>query len=104
MAMIFLSDEDRAGRRSVKVFSTIQGARTGRWCQAEAGAYPDRCDCILEDLTNGVATDFTIQYACPERSRRGTVNGRRVTYRHGHCEKCGPEYAHGRKLHPIPSR
>jgi hypothetical protein len=63
MAMIFLSDEDRAGRRSVKVFSTIQGARTGRWCQAEAGAYPDRCDCILEDLTNGVATHFTIQYA-----------------------------------------
>ena len=48
MAMIFLSDEDQAGRpavqslraagrRSVKVFSTIQGARTGRWCQAEAG-------------------------------------------------------------------
>jgi hypothetical protein len=65
MAMIFLSDEDRAGRpavqsapslklwsvsdlraagrpgapklrsvgrRSVKVFSTIQGAGTGRWC------------------------------------------------------------------------
>jgi hypothetical protein len=25
MAVIFLSDEDRAGRRSVKVFSTIQG-------------------------------------------------------------------------------
>jgi hypothetical protein len=67
MAMIFLSDEDRAGRRSVKVLSTIQGARTGRWCQAEAGAYPDRCDCILEDLTNGLATHFTIQY--------GTVNG-----------------------------
>ena len=58
MAMIFLSDEDRAERRSVKVFNTIQGARTGRWCQAEAGAYPDRCDCILEDLTNGVATHF----------------------------------------------
>ena len=37
MAMIFLSDQDRAGRRSVKIFSTIQGARTGRWCQAEAG-------------------------------------------------------------------
>src|SRR6516165_40808 len=69
MAMIFLSDEDRAERRSVKVFNTIQGARTGRWCQAEAGAYPDRCDCILEDLSNGVATHFTIQY--------GTVNGRR---------------------------
>jgi hypothetical protein len=50
MAMIFLSGEDRAGRRSVKVFSTIKGARTGRWCQAEAGAYPDRCDCILEEL------------------------------------------------------
>src|SRR5215472_4750521 len=70
MAVIFLSDEDRAGRRSVKVFSTIQGARTGRWCQAEAGLYPDRCDCILEDLSNGVATHFSIQY--------GTVNGRRV--------------------------
>ena len=37
MAMIFLSDENRAGRGWVKVFSTIQGARTGRWCQAEAG-------------------------------------------------------------------
>jgi hypothetical protein len=36
MAMIFLSDGDRAGRRSVKVFSTIHGARIGRWCQAEA--------------------------------------------------------------------
>ena len=106
MAMIFLSDEDRAERRSVKVatanrhyikvFNTIQGARTGRWCQAEAGAYPDRCDCILEDLSNGVATHFTVQY--------GTVNGRRVTYRHGHCEKCALEHAHGRKLHPIPPR
>ena len=96
MAMIFLSDEDRAGRRSVKVLSTIQGARTGRWCQAEAGAYPDRCDCILEDLSNGIATHFTIQY--------GTVNGKRVAYRHGHCEKCAPAPAHGRKLHPIPPR
>jgi hypothetical protein len=94
MAMIFLSGEDRAGRRSVRVFSTIEGARTGRWCQVEAGAYPDRCDCILEDLTNGIATHFTIQY--------GTINGKRVAYRHGHCEKCAPEYAKGRKLHPIP--
>jgi hypothetical protein len=50
----------------------------------------------LEDLTNGVATQFTIQY--------GTIEGRRVAYRHGHCEKCAPEYAHGRKLHPIPPR
>jgi hypothetical protein len=50
----------------------------------------------LENLTNGVATHFTIQY--------GTVNGKRVAYRHGHCEKCAPEYAHGRKLHPIPKR
>jgi hypothetical protein len=83
MAVIFLSDEDRAGRpafqsapslklwsvsdlrtagrpgapklwsvgrRSVKVFSTIQGARTGRWCQAEPGAYPDRCDCTVSFL------------------------------------------------------
>jgi len=96
MAMIFLSDEDRASRRSVKVFSTIQRARTGRWCRADAGAYPDRCDCILEDLSNGVATRFTIQY--------GTVNGKRVAYRHGHCQKCAPEFAHGRKLHPIPKR
>ena len=67
MAMIFLSDEDRVGRRSVKAFSTIPGARTGRWCRADAGLYPDRCDCILEDLTNGVATHFTVQY--------GTING-----------------------------
>jgi len=78
MAMIFLSDEARAGRRSVKIFSTIQGATTGRWCQAEAGAYPDRCDRILYDLTNGVATHFTIQYS--------TIEGRRVAYRQGHCE------------------
>ena len=56
MAMIFLSDEDRAGGRSVN------------W--------------ILEDLTNGVAIHFTIQY--------GTVNGKRVAHRHGHCEKCIP--------------
>jgi hypothetical protein len=94
MAMIFLSREDQAGRRSVKVVNTIQGARTGRWCQAEAGAYPDRCDCILEDLTNGVATHFTIQY--------GTVNGKRVAYRHGHCEKCAPEYAHSANSIPFP--
>jgi hypothetical protein len=47
-------------------------------------------------LSNGVATQFTIQY--------GRVNGRRVAYRHGHCEKCAPEYAHGRRLHPIPPR
>jgi hypothetical protein len=45
---------------------------------ADTGLYRDRCHCILEDLTNGVATHFTIQY--------GTVNGKRVTYRHGHCE------------------
>ena len=42
----------------------------------------------------GVATHFTIQY--------GTVNGRRVAYRHGHCEKCAPEYAQDRKL-PFPN-
>ena len=96
MAMILLSDEDRAGHRSLRVFNTIHGARTGRWCQAEAGLYPDRCDCILEDLSNGVATHFTIQYS--------TVNGKRVAYRHGHCEKCAPEYAQGRKLRPVPPR
>jgi hypothetical protein len=27
-----------------------------------------------------------------------------VAYRHGHCQKCAPEFAHGRKLHPIPKR
>jgi len=100
MAMIFLSDEDRSGR-SVKVFSTIQGARTGRWCHPVAGAYPDRCDCILEDLSNGIPTHFTIQY--------GTVNGKRVAYWHGHCEKCAPEVrprtqapSHSKTPYPEP--
>ncbi len=68
MALIFLADQDGAGRRSLKLFSTIPGARTGTWCRADAGLYPDLCDCILEDLTNGLATHFTIQY--------GMVNGR----------------------------
>jgi len=37
MAMIFMGDEDRAGNRSVKLFNTIEGARTGRWCRANSG-------------------------------------------------------------------
>ena len=37
MAMIFMGDEDRAGNRSVKLFNTIEGARTGRWCRADRG-------------------------------------------------------------------
>jgi hypothetical protein len=41
----------------------------------------------LEDLTNGVAIHFTIQY--------GTVNGKRIAYRHGHCEKCIPSTPRG---------
>jgi hypothetical protein len=94
MAMIFLADQDRAGNRSVKVYNTIEGAKTGRWCRADAGLYPHRCDCILDDLSNGVSTHFTVQY--------GTINGKRVAYRHGHCVKCAPQYAHGRKLYPIP--
>jgi hypothetical protein len=97
MALIFLAHEDRAGRRSLKMFNTIEGARTGRWCRADTGLYPDRCDCILEDLTNGLATHFTIEY--------GTVNGKRVAYRHGHCERCAPgNTPRGRKLQPIPPR
>ena len=48
-------------------------------------------NCILEDLTNGVAIHFTIQY--------GTINGKRVQYLHGHCNKCAPRIQ-GRVLNP----
>jgi hypothetical protein len=40
------------------------------------------------------ATHFAIEY--------GSIDGKRVAYRQGYCAKCAPEYAKGRKLHPIP--
>lgn len=56
--------------------------------------YPDRCYCILQNLQNGVATHFAIEY--------GSIDGKQVAYRQGYCAKCAPAYARGRKLHPIP--
>ena len=70
MAMIFLSDEDQAGRpavqslraagrRSVKLFNTIEGARTGMWCHADAGPLPSawqcwQCSGLVAALSSGV--------------------------------------------------
>ena len=37
--------QKHAGRRSVKLFNTIEGARTGMWCHADAGPLPSAWQC-----------------------------------------------------------
>jgi len=48
-----------AGRRSVKLFNTIEGARTGMWCHADAGPLPSawqcwQCSGLVAALISGV--------------------------------------------------
>jgi len=94
MAIIFTTHNDETGRRSIRMYETNVGAKVAKWCRADSGLYPDRCYCILENLQNGVATHFAVEY--------DSIDGKRVAYRQGYCAKCAPEYAKGRKLHPIP--
>jgi hypothetical protein len=93
MALIFTAHErvDSLGlhQRSIRMFNTLATAQTGRWCVAEPGAYPDRCNCIGPDLQNGRATHFAIEY--------GIVDGKRIAYRHGVCADCTAEYL---RFHP----
>jgi len=47
------------GRRSVKLFNTIEGARTGMWCHADAGPLPSawqcwQCSGLVAALISGV--------------------------------------------------
>ena len=63
-------------------FSTIAGARVGRWCTAASGEVPDRCyNCWDPDTLLAHPAEGYVE----ERAEDDTV------WRHGICHRCRPE-------------